>query len=87
MAASAPPFDFDHKKGDEIPTKHTSKEAICQLHWLGKVLKLQLQERCKLGGTTIDRILAYDAPERRWPRWKLWCWRNRTRFHRIGSMS
>jgi hypothetical protein len=74
MAASAPPFDFDHKKGDEILTKH--KEAICQLHWFEKVLKLQLQERYKLGGTTIDRILAYDTPERRWPRWKLWCWRN-----------
>jgi hypothetical protein len=40
MAASTPPLDFDHHKGDEIPTKH--KEAIRQLHWFGKVLKLQL---------------------------------------------
>ena len=65
MATSTPPLDFDHKKGDEIPTKH--KEAIRQLHWFGKVPKLQLQERYKLGDMTIDRILAYDAPERRRP--------------------
>jgi hypothetical protein len=38
--ASTPPLDFDHKKGYEIPTKH--KEAIRQLHWFGKVPKLQL---------------------------------------------
>jgi transposase len=57
--ASTPPLDFDHKKGYEIPIKH--KEAIRQLHWFGKVLKLQLQERYKLGDTTIDRILAYEV--------------------------
>ena len=65
MTASTPPLDFDHHKGDEIPTKH--KEAIRQLHWFGKIPKLQLQERYKLGDTTIDRILAYDAPERKRP--------------------
>jgi hypothetical protein len=65
MAASTPPLDFDHHKGDEIPTKH--KEAIRQLHWYGKVPKLQLQERYKLGDTTINRILAYDVPELKRP--------------------
>jgi hypothetical protein len=63
--ASTPPLDFDHQKGYEIPTKH--KEAIRQLHWFGKVLKLQLQERYHLGDTTIDRILAHAKPERERP--------------------
>ena len=63
--ASTPPLDFDHQKGFEIPTKH--KEAIRQLHWFGKVPKLQLQERYRLGDTTIDRILAYEVPERKRP--------------------
>ena len=31
------------------------------------MLKLQLQERYKLGDTTIDRILAYNVPERKCP--------------------
>jgi len=31
------------------------------------VPKLQLQERYKLGDTTINRILAYDAPKRKRP--------------------
>ena len=63
--ASTPPLDFDHKKGFEIPTKH--KEAIRQLHWFGKIPKFQLQERYHLGDTTIDRILAYETPERKRP--------------------
>ena len=61
--ASTPPLDFDHQKGFEIPTKH--KEAIRQLHWFGKVPKLQLQERYRLGDMTIDWILAYEAPEQK----------------------
>jgi hypothetical protein len=47
-----PPLDFDHQKGYEIPIKH--KEAIRQLHWFGKVPKLQLQERYGLGDTIIN---------------------------------
>jgi transposase len=65
MTDSTPPLDFDHQKGYEIPIKH--KEAIRQLHWFGKVPKLQLQERYGLGDTTIDRILAYGVPERKRP--------------------
>ena len=61
--ASTPPLDFDHQKGYEIPTKH--KEAICQLFQFRKVPKLQLQERYKLSDMTINRILAYDAPEQK----------------------
>ena len=57
MTASTPPLDFGHQKGYKIPTKH--KEAIRQLHWFGKVPKLQLQERYKLHDTTINRILAF----------------------------
>ena len=94
--ASTPPLDFDYKKGYEIPTKH--KEAIRQLHWFGKVPKLQLQERYKLGDTTIDRILAYEVPERKRPnrvgkpkklrqKWRQWYKRNGIRFHRNGSIS
>ena len=63
--ASTPPLDFDHQKGYEIPTKY--KEAIRQLHWFGKVPKLQLQERYRLGDTIIDRILVYEKPERKRP--------------------
>ena len=37
------------------------------MHWFGKVPKFQLQERYHLGDTTIDRILAYEAPERKRP--------------------
>jgi len=65
MAASTPPLDFDHHKGDEILTKH--KKAIRQLHWFGKVPKLQLQERYKLGDTTINQILGYNVPKRKRP--------------------
>jgi hypothetical protein len=61
-AITPPPLDFDHRKGFEIPTKH--KEAIRQLHWYRKVPKIQLQERYKLGDTTINKILGYPAPER-----------------------
>jgi len=63
--ASIPPLDFDYQKGFEIPTKY--KEAIRQLHWFGKVPKLQLQERYRLGDTIINRILAYEVPERKCP--------------------
>ena len=52
--ATTPPLDFDHKKGFEIPTIH--KEAIRQLYWFGKILKLQLRERYHLSDTTIDRV-------------------------------
>jgi hypothetical protein len=62
MPPSTPPLDFDHKPGFEIPTKH--KEAIRQLFFFGKVPKLQLQQRYKLGDMTINRILAYEKPER-----------------------
>jgi hypothetical protein len=65
MPPSTPPLDFHHQKGFEIPTKH--KEAIRQLHWFGKVPNIQLQERYHLGDTTIDQILAYEAPERKRP--------------------
>jgi hypothetical protein len=65
MAVSTPPLQFDHQKGYEIPTKH--KEAIRQLHWFGKVPKLQLQECYHLGMTIIDKILEYEALERKRP--------------------
>ena len=65
MAVSTPPLQFDYQKGYEIPTKH--KENIRQLHWFGKVPKLQLQERYHLGATTIDKILEYEAPGRKRP--------------------
>ena len=65
IMASTRLLDFHHQKGFEIPIKH--KEAIRQLHWFGKVLKLQLQERYHLGDTIINRILAYEAPERARP--------------------
>ncbi len=60
--ASTPPLDFDHQKGYKIPIKH--KEAIRQLHWFGKVPKIQLQERYHLGDITINRILVYAKPKR-----------------------
>ena len=63
--ATTPPLDFHHQKGFEIPTKY--KEAIRQLHWYRKVPKIQLQERYKLGDTTINKILGYPAPERARP--------------------
>lgn len=61
MATSTPLLDFDHKKDDEIPTKY--KEAIRQLYQFGKVPKLQLQERYKLGNIIINYILAYNTLE------------------------
>jgi hypothetical protein len=63
--ASTPPLDFDHQKDYEIPTKH--KKAIRQLYWFGKVPKIQLQERYKLGNTIINRILEYKAPKQKRP--------------------
>ena len=65
MPPSTPPLDFDHKLGDEIPTKH--KEAIRQLHWVRKLPISRLESRYKLGKSTIQRILGYDAPERARP--------------------
>ena len=44
MPPATPPFDFDHHKGDEIPTKH--KEAIRQLYGFAKVpIKLLMTRR------------------------------------------
>jgi len=65
MPPTTPPLDFDHQKGDEIPTKH--KEAIRQLHWFAKVPIGQLGSRYKLGNSSIRRVLGYDAPERARP--------------------
>ena len=62
MPASTPPFDFNHLLGQEIPIKH--KEAIRQLHWVGKLSIPQLEARYKLGYLTIRRVLGYDASER-----------------------
>ena len=61
MPPSTPPLDFDHQKGDKMPTKH--KEAIRQLHWFGKVLISQLKSRYKLGNSSIRRILRYNVLE------------------------
>ena len=63
--ATTPPLDFDHHKGDKIPTKH--KEAIRQLHWFAKVPVCQLATRYDLGESTICRVLQYDKPERTRP--------------------
>ena len=65
MPPTTPPLDFDHIFGEEIPTKH--KEAIRQLHWVGKLSIGQLESRYKLGNSTIRRILKYDVPERARP--------------------
>ena len=62
MNTPPPPLDFDHEKGFEIPTKH--KEAIRQLHWVGKIPVSQLETRYELGNSSIRRILTYDYPER-----------------------
>ncbi|KAG4430256.1 hypothetical protein IFR05_014252, partial [Cadophora sp. M221] len=62
MPPATPPLDFDHQKGDEIPTKH--KEAIRQLYGFAKVPIEVLMTRYKLGKSTITKILNYDAPER-----------------------
>ncbi len=63
--ATTPPLDFDHHKGDEIPTKH--KEVIRQLHWFAKVPVCQLATRYDLGESTIRRVLQYNKPERARP--------------------
>lgn len=65
MPPSTPPLDFDHKLGDDIPTKH--KEAIRQLHWVGKLPISRLELCYKLGKLTICQILGYDTPEHTWP--------------------
>lgn len=53
-------FDFKHKKGDEIPTKH--KGAIRQLHWFGKAPVCALMARYELSDTIIRKILGYPSP-------------------------
>jgi hypothetical protein len=62
MPPATPPLDFDHDKGDEIPTKH--KEAIRQLYGFAKVPVELLMMRYKLGRSTINKVLEYDKPER-----------------------
>jgi hypothetical protein len=52
--ATTPPLDFEHDKGDEIPTKH--KEAIRQLQWFAKLPVCQLATRYKLNESTIRRV-------------------------------
>jgi hypothetical protein len=59
------PIDFDHNKGDEIPTKY--KEAIRQLAWFGKIPKTLIERRYNLGESIIRWILSYDIPERARP--------------------
>jgi transposase len=62
MSPTTPPLDFNHQKGEEIPTKH--KEAIRQLYGFAKVPVQRLMTRYGLGRSTIERILQYNAPER-----------------------
>jgi len=62
MLPATPPLDFTHLPGEEIPTKH--KEAIRQLYGFAKIPVEVLATRYRLGRTTIERILDYDAPER-----------------------
>ena len=62
MPPATPPLDFTHLPGEEIPTKH--KEAIRQLYGFAKIPVEVLATRYKLGRTTIERVLDYDAPER-----------------------
>ncbi len=66
-APSTPPLDdWHYKKGFEIPTKH--KEAICQLHWFGKVPICRLVLQYKgLEESSIRKILGYPHLERRRP--------------------
>jgi hypothetical protein len=62
MPPATPPLEFDHQPGAEIPTKH--KEAIRQLYGFAKVPVELLMTRYKLGRSTIEKVLRYDAPER-----------------------
>ncbi|RFU33033.1 hypothetical protein B7463_g3305, partial [Scytalidium lignicola] len=62
MPITTPPLDFEHKSGDEVPTKH--KEAIRQLYNFAKIPISILERRYNLGNSTIRRILSYTAPER-----------------------
>ena len=72
MAPRTPPLVFHHLPNEEIPTKH--KEAIRQLYGFAKIPVELLMTRYKLGRSTIEKILRYDAPER-------------TRISRIGRPS
>jgi hypothetical protein len=72
MPPATPPLEFDHQPGAEIPIKH--KEAIRQLYGFAKVPVELLMTRYKLGRSTIEKVLRYDAPER-------------TRITRIGRPS
>jgi hypothetical protein len=62
MPPTTPPLNFDHLPGAEIPTKH--KEAIRQLYGFAKIPVELLMTQYKLGRSTIEKILQYDAPER-----------------------
>jgi hypothetical protein len=62
MPPATPPLVFDHEEGQEIPTKH--KEAIRQLYGFAKVPVERLMTQYKLGRTTIEKVLRYDALER-----------------------
>ena len=61
MAPTTPPFVFDHKKGDKIPTKN--KEAIRELHCFAKVLIAAIQIFYKLRKSTIRCVLNYNTPK------------------------
>jgi transposase len=63
MPPTTPPLVFDHEEGQEIPTKH--KEAIRQLYGFAKVPVERLMTQYKLGRSTIEKVLRYDAPERK----------------------
>jgi hypothetical protein len=62
MPPTTPPLVFNYNKGEEIETKH--KEAIRQLYSFAKVLVELFIMQYKLGRSTIEKILRYDAPER-----------------------
>jgi transposase len=63
MRLHLPPFDFDHKPGFEIHTKH--KEAIRQLHGFGGTTAEELMARYNLSKSTIHHVLSYDQPPER----------------------
>jgi len=62
MPPTTPPLNFNYLLGAEIPTKH--KEAIRQLYSFAKIPVELLMTQYKLGRSTIEKILQYDAPER-----------------------
>jgi hypothetical protein len=58
---TTPPMP-EHVPGDEILTKH--KEAIRQLYKQAKFMPAHLAVLYRVGESTINRVLRYDAPER-----------------------